>query len=351
MYAGDATELDHPEVVWNVCSEITDRLSNFMELYRAKDHVKLEGPDGDYIMETVRLLGILRAACVEIKRIREGPSASHYQWLKYLPENWRDMVKDIDRILHEYRHRDDEHPPRFRFAGLDSTGKDTAGTAQVDSGDQSSDDEEHKTEYSGKFRLDPAFQAVEDRIHALQYVKQNEEDLVVSDSVVLEVGDNVHLRLCTRRACATVEKIADKKKFLFVTYEGLPSSFDEFQPYKQVRGSVGAPQDFFPTALRPAISNDSLSPQLVRCAPSVTPGVVSIPPASCLLTSCLSRSMCFAVLASSGKPKSSRLQRERSTWSTSPSAARVSADGFVEILSYERLVLVQATSRSAPEVS
>lgn len=271
MFRGDAIEIDHCEVIWNVSSEILDRLKEDLVQYNANDRTEGGTRDDATIGETARLLGLLRSACVELKLVRELPHANKYKGLKYDSHTWQKLVNDIDLVLHDYRYRDDDKKPRFRFAVFDSAVEAAARSEIEDPGESS--DEEQKREFNGKFRLDDFFQNLNDLIEELPFLTRNDEDRVISDSLVLNVGDKVHIRLFDRLACATVDSKVEKKA-AFITYDGLPSCFDEFLPFEQVRGISSEPH-VVATALRPNICKSSGFPLEVSCAPLVTPGQVS----------------------------------------------------------------------------
>lgn len=285
MFTGDAEDMEHTEVLWNTGSELMNRVEDFLEKYRTKDHHNNDGLDPqnlehEKIAETVKVLRLLRCAFLGLARSLEDPQAPERKWLTYTPENWKTLVGDIGGTLHDYRYRDDQQVPRYRRPNLDTS---IAIAAESDDSDDSSDEDE-KQEYAGKWHLDSVHQTLESWMETLPYLQPNENDLVIYDSISLRVGDEIHIRLNKRRAQGTVKKVTNMTA-LRVTYDDLPSSFDEYQPRNQVHGRTDTFRGAVPSALRPSQGMQ----HIVRCVPSGDATKVSFQFCDSLCSTCTSR--------------------------------------------------------------
>ncbi|GAX27215.1 hypothetical protein FisN_13Lh229 [Fistulifera solaris] len=102
----DAPDLDHDDLLWNVCVELHFEVTNYSDKVRAKwiqDGTIEETPLS--IVNTVTTLRSLRNAArhVEIHFIQVDDKAH---------EDWKKMVIDIDNTLHNYRYRYFRRQPR-----------------------------------------------------------------------------------------------------------------------------------------------------------------------------------------------------------------------------------------------
>lgn len=264
MYAGDAKELEHSEVIWNTSHGLMARVDEYISDYRSVDRKSgIDQQREENIAETVILLRRLTSACLGIYRYLETQDGYYRTGINFSDEDWKKLVIDMGQTLHEYRNRDVEKMPRYRQPTLAKTEDETG----YDS------DDERKAQYSGKWRMNSAFQALKNSMDDLPVFRPDDEDLVVSDMVTLKAGDEVQVRLNNRLAHGIVEKVEHNKKGLFVRYEDLPDCFDEYHPREKVHGRTETIRYLVSTALRPALD---MSPnvQEVQCIPSCGPAEV-----------------------------------------------------------------------------
>ena len=261
MYAGDAKELEHTEVIWNTSHGLMARVDEYIRNYRASaatEDRNLQGEES--IAETVNLLRRLNAICLGIVRFLESSDGSKRTTIGYSDDDWMKLVMDISQTLHEYRYRDVSKPPRYRPPSL----------VTVDD-DCSEDGEAQKeVQYSGTWKLSSEMQVFKTAMDNLPAFKPEDEDLVISDTVVLKQGDEVHVRINHRMAHGIVEKVIQKKKGLFIRYDALPACFDEYHPRDKVQSRTETIRHLVSTALRPALD---MTPnvQEVQCIPSCGP--------------------------------------------------------------------------------
>jgi hypothetical protein len=279
MHAGDAKNTDHAEVLWNCGSGLKERVDEYLELYGAKDRSEEDPQTKDQsesleakgIAEAVKVLRLLRSTFLGVARTMEGTLTNHQNFGKYSANQWKDFVTNIGETLHDYFHRDDQNCPRFRRPNLDTT---IEGAQRASDDSEYSSDEDDKTEYKGKWNLDPAYERVESSLDKLPYLRPKDEDVMIFDSVSLKVGDKVHARLNNRLAQGTL-KATKNMTAVFLTYDDLPSCFDEFQPRTLVQGRTDTSRHAIQSALRPSLDAAEGVLPVVRCAPSDTTKVSS----------------------------------------------------------------------------
>ena len=274
MYAGDAKELEHTEVIWNTSHGLMARVDEYVRNYKASAGTQERNLQGEEaIAETVNLLRRLNAICLGIVRFLESNDASKRAAIGYSDDDWMKLVIDIGQTLHEYRYRDANKTPRYRPPTL----------AAVDDDCSHDGDDQKEVQYSGTWKLSSEMQAFKIAMDNLPAFKPEDEDLVISDTTLLKPGDEVHVRLNNRMAHGIVEKVSPNKKGLFIRYDALPACFDEYHPRDKVQSRTETIRHLVSTALRPALD---MTPnvQEVRCIPSCGPPEVSSGKRSCWST-------------------------------------------------------------------
>jgi cell fate (sporulation/competence/biofilm development) regulator YmcA (YheA/YmcA/DUF963 family) len=247
MLEGDAPEIEHDEVIWNCATELIDRVDKYVKHLRSEQ--REEGSSvPEEITKTVDALRLLRPVCHEIATQLNR----HLYGKKQLPKNstfrrksedadslweyWRRMVQDIDHTLHDFRFRDVTIPPKFRV----SRGKCFAGpSSEITSDSEDAANLDDVTDKGGKSKasqdLASRVKAVEATIQRLPQPQPFQKDLVISDSVQLQGGDDILVRLTDRVVEGCIIRIVDQMRAAFVTYEDLPACFDEFQPIDRIK--------------------------------------------------------------------------------------------------------------------
>lgn len=280
MHVGDAKELEHSEVVWNTCHELMGRVDDHVAKWReGKESGSANSLDLERVTKTVHALGLLRQACADIVRcFLEEFNAKNLP--SYTIDDWKSLLREIDKTLHEYRNRDAVKCPRFRGNLWESSvllvkKKETSKYADADSA--GSEDEEDFTTYGGKWRLRGIFHQIQSVLDQLPYINADDEDRIISDAITISPGDMVNIRILDRVAEGKVQTIEDEMQAALVSYEGLPSQFDEYQPAGSIHGRSEISKSAIPTALRPTQDCDGpKTTKIVRCVPSGTNNQVRI---------------------------------------------------------------------------
>ena len=102
-------------------------------------------------------------------------------------------------------------------------------------GDSSDDDSQkapkNRRQKSGKIITAASLDDLENGFQELPQLQPFQEDLVIPDDVILNMGDRIVVRLnkCCQ-ADGDILSISNRMKSYYVSYDDLPSCFDEFQP-------------------------------------------------------------------------------------------------------------------------
>jgi Cupin-like domain len=258
--------IEHEEIIWNCVQNLCEMVDEYVKDFRKQeDDPSTTSDRGASIEEYLLALRSLRPICMQLTRPNDefGSVSS----LRFAKGKWKDHIRRIDSTLFHHQHRNDEKPPRFRSFTLQG---------DVDS-DESSDEQEEKLEYRGKWTLVAKLENLLDAMKRLPSCNQHDEGLVISDAVSIELRSRVQVRLpeVNRYATGVVKSIREMEA-LFVSYNELPTEFDEFLPVSEVKASASsAVLSVASTALRPAIWGNQNSQQEVRCIPSSGPKKVS----------------------------------------------------------------------------
>jgi len=215
--------------------------------------------------EYILALRSLRPICMQLTRPYDEFGSS-VPPLRFAKGKWKDHIRKIDSTLFHYQHREVENPPRFRSSTLQGD------TESHESSDEQ-EEEEEKLEYRGKWCLDAKLENLLDAMKRLPSCDQHDEGLVISDGVSIELRSSVQVRLPEVNRYATgVVKCIREMEALFVSYNELPTEFDEFLPVSEVKASASsAVLSASSTVLRPAIWGNPNAQQEVRCIPSSGP--------------------------------------------------------------------------------
>lgn len=246
LFAVDAPEIDHHEVIWNGCEQLVDQVLNYLKEMKQKDNIN----PSQQIRDTVETLRILRHVCKEIANRLE----QHQLGTAPLPKksvlnedatspHWQNIVQDIDKTLHYYTYRNMEHPPRFKVRNVPLR------RTQNDSDDDSSvDDEEKNSNMSSPFDNDNStryhqldIEKVSTAIQRLPLLQPFQNEMVIADSCLLAVGDEIILKLDGRQISGAIRKVVDQMRAAFVKYDTLPSYYDEYQPIENMKSELDVP--------------------------------------------------------------------------------------------------------------
>jgi hypothetical protein len=271
LLEGDAPEISHDEVIWNCSTELIDRVDKYVGTIRA-DPALVKAVPPEEITRTVDAIRLLRPICREIAirlewhRLGKKLTKSNSKLIKNLGDSasqfWPRMVQDIDHTLHAFRYRDTKDPPRFRARG---------GRILVPSDDESSDDGAESiavgTETANTKANVNIVAALEEGVNRLLHLQPFQEDLVIPDSIKLEAGNDILVRFNDRQASGCIRKVEDQMKAVYVSYEDLPSCFDEFQPMERIQQRKEVPGSGEPSSSIGSedVGDASRTKQIVFC--------------------------------------------------------------------------------------
>jgi hypothetical protein len=209
----------------------------------------------DAVTKTVRTLQHLRLVCqevaIQLEKYRRNPKSSKSKNSEFLEKAnngeahyWPRMVQDLENTLHEFSHRHDKDPPKFKARRL---------TVPIHNNDDSSSDDDSVAPKKRKSRKTAAKTKQQEEITSdlghleksfqeLPQLQPFQEDLVIPDSVGLKVGDKIIVRLHNNRQVeGGILSISDQKRSFYVHYEDLPACFDEYQPIDDTKQHMDIP--------------------------------------------------------------------------------------------------------------
>eukprot|EP00934_Nitzschia_sp_Nitz4_P000592 Nitzschia sp. Nitz4//scaffold216_size36101//2156//4709//NITZ4_007773-RA/size36101-processed-gene-0.0-mRNA-1//1//CDS//3329542170//592//frame0 len=255
MRANDAPELEHSEIIWNASHEIMERVDTFVDAY----HASGGNLDANVIEEDALGLRCMRVVCMDIIHMFTEPDPDTHFVPSFTSKDWAYLVQEIEYSLHRFQYRASERPPRFRARSVTVAQQLHSRVFGVDDG---------KVEYSGKWSLNATYDALLRLLESLPEIHPEERDRVILDSVSLRVGDSVTVRLQHRLADGMIEQVNSPLKAVFVSYEDLPTIFDEYHPENQVKAGAERDPEFSQNQMRPHLLAANEQEQLVRCVPS-----------------------------------------------------------------------------------
>ena len=239
-FDGDATEIDHYDILWNACFE----LHSLVDAYTAEARREWQqsGKSLPAVEDTpahmVRAVDTLKA----LRNIGKEMSSRLYR--KGDEENgqwWNSMLEDIDTCLHRFRHRYTQNLPRQSRCRAHSMAKRSVRMNKELHTDITGAGEENPT--------DPLLL----RFRRAPKLLPEEECTTLSDSFRLEVGDRVIAKVHGKKLPGTISYIRNTMKAVFVKYDDYDDFYNEFVPVDKLRikvagesASVGA----CPTDLR-----------------------------------------------------------------------------------------------------
>ena len=287
---GDAPEIDHEEVLWNLTTEFIDRVDQIFD--KVQTRVKAGLDEGDIItgdvVDTVNTLRTLRhfmrevARREEIRKIVKGSGEDPDTTNKTDDHNFGTLVDDIDMVrviiflpnilyhhlltclliyfslvqcLHEFRYRNSKVIPSFKarrgkvlkniISGKSSGGRfiqRDMSKFQINGRPVVAFNTSLENNYTSLVNADVSK-------HYPNHVKDNVGESLIKE---LKPGDLISVKLEQKMVKAEVIEILPKVKAAYLSFEDYPSVYDEYQPCDLLR---------LPT--RAEIPTEDLKPGLV----------------------------------------------------------------------------------------
>jgi len=238
-------------------------------------HTKMGGTSADMaavdpsIEEYILTLRALRPFCMHLSRPTNETMGKLPLSPRFSMEGWMDHTREVDKTLFNYRHRTSANPPRFRYTTTNGHHRhhhllEGGGVGVAESDEDSLDEDAEKMEYRGRWSVDTKFESLWSALVNLPPCTPEEEGLIISDTIPIEPKDVIQVRLPEVYRCA--EGVIKKKmemEAVFVSYDDLPTEFDEFLPLSAIQGSASSSRSAI-------ILGKKSSNQAVRCIPSGT---------------------------------------------------------------------------------
>jgi hypothetical protein len=213
---GDALDLDHEDLLWNVCVELHSELTSYSDKVRAnwmQDGTIEETPPS--IVKTVTTLRSLRNAArhVEIHFIQVANKAH---------ADWKKMVVDIDNTLHNYRYRYFWKQPRISrkvCRHLKEQQREVAPTSSLP---------EAKAPLNCPLNL---------YCNQLKIAPEN-EGIVLPDSVALNPGDYVGIKDHGYYFKGVIKEVKRELKAAYVKFTDFNDYCSQYVPFEYLRSDV-----------------------------------------------------------------------------------------------------------------
>ena len=243
MMDGDAPELHQDEVLWNATRELIDTVDKASDEKRSVDEA---------LVKAVDALRALRNIAKEVTRklhVREtvkgpDPATSVISSSVHIDgdaEIWQSLVDDVDMCLHEFRYRFNKKIPSFKrrrsigkrilaLPALPFRGKSKPSQAELTQG-------KNEPVVAFECPTDRGFLALPKAPAPVSGLDREKVDEAVTSIVV---GDDMVVRIEGRKCPARVTEVMPNARVAWVTFEDLPSLYNDFVPYDLLRTpSVG----------------------------------------------------------------------------------------------------------------
>jgi hypothetical protein len=237
MLDQDAPEIDHGEVLWNSSVEIIKKIDAFFDESQAKRKKRQPLPELNAEMKRlVVTLQKLRHCCRELARryaiqsqMNKAPTVSTLRSREQDQHSWDRLVDDIDLCLHEFRYRmADDIPPfrprrtkeKNRISYLKTTARVKTGCHTPSSGIVAFD-----TDAESAFLLLP------------KVTLQKRPMACFKRAQRMRVGERVMVYVHGRKVNGTILEIQEEMQAAYLTYDGFPIFYDDFQPFERLRNS------------------------------------------------------------------------------------------------------------------
>jgi hypothetical protein len=212
----DALDLDHEDLLWNVCVELHFELTDYSDKVRAKwmqDGTVEETPPS--IVKTVTTLRSLRNAArhVEIHFIQTANKAH---------EDWKKMVIDIDNTLHNYRYLYFRKQPRVSRKVCRHTKEQHHEVAPTSALPQT------KAPLNCPLNL----------FCSQLKIAREKEGIVLPDSVILNPGDHVGIKDHGYYFKGVIKEVKHELKAAYVKFTDFSDYCSQYIPFEYLRSNA-----------------------------------------------------------------------------------------------------------------
>ncbi len=246
LFNGDAPEIEHRDVLWNVASALIKKVDEVVDLIQ--DRVLAYRNVTDVVSsdtrETVDTLLALRnfirevARRDEIKKAVKGPGDKSEEELKPELHDFDVLADDIDMSLHDYRYRESKEIPNLKARRKGKVLKNTLskGVRKNCVGrDLNKFMVDNKPVVVFNSSLENNYMSLRNADVEKHYPHANEHK--VGDALIrnLTIGDMLAVRLEQKCVKAEVLEVVPQMKAAYISFEDYPSVYDEYQPFDMLR--------------------------------------------------------------------------------------------------------------------
>jgi hypothetical protein len=242
LFKGDAPEIEHDLVVWNVAHELMNRVDKHVEQVHQM-HAKKDVPPPT-VVHAVETMRLLRHVCREIVvRLQQNRHPGNRRRIckesslfdtkdEDVLRSWPNVVRDIDQTIHEFEYRHVTPLPKFQARGERKPDSSVSSSENKDAKGILTKLQTWSVRNTKHVNHDTAL--FESSFEELPKVQPFEESGFVPDFVKLQVNDEVVIRFHGKRARGSILQIVEQMRAFCVSYEEFPSFYDEFRPETQV---------------------------------------------------------------------------------------------------------------------
>lgn len=243
MMDGDAPELDQDLVLWNSTRELIDIVDAATDEKRAVDEELIKAVDALRALRNIAKEVSRKLAVREIVKGKK-PSAQVISSSVNIDGDssmWQNLVDDVDMCLHEFRYRFNQKIPSFKPRR--SIGKKLLALPSLPFRGKYKPNKNELTQ--GRNEPVIAFECPTERgflalPKAPSEISPEDREKIndAIDSIV--VGDDIMVNIEGRKCPARVKEVMTNSRVARVTFEDLPSLYDDFVPCDVLRtSSVG----------------------------------------------------------------------------------------------------------------
>jgi hypothetical protein len=290
MLAGDAPEVVHDDVIWNATTEMMDRVDKYVTLVRGggdmatNNNSQVPNYDDNDIQKTIHTLQHLRLVCqevaIQLERNKRNPKTKkNNKFLEKANDGeahyWPRMVQDVDNTIHDFTHRHEKDPPKFKIRRLvvraNGDDDDSSSSSDDDDDNDNSVPKERKLQKTDTAKKKKNTKQRQDKVvitsdlgrlktsfQELPQLQPFQEDLVIADSCSVKVEDKILVRLANNhQAEGSILTISEQIRSFYVHYEDLPTYFDEYQPVDCTTQNMDIPGPCEPSSSSHDVTDES----------------------------------------------------------------------------------------------
>jgi len=246
---GDAPEIEHRDVLWNLASALIKKVDEVVDLVQDRVlayRVVTDVVTGD-TRETVETLLALRNFIREVARRDEvnkavkGPGDKSKEELKPELHDFGVLAADVDVCLHDYRYRESKEIPKLKSRkGKVLTNTLSKGVRKNCVGrDLNKFMIDNKPVVVFNSSLENNYMSLRNADVEKHYPLANKHKVGKALIGKLTIGDMLACRLEQKCVKAEVLEVVPQMKAAYISFEDYPSVYDEYQPFDLLRLPAG----------------------------------------------------------------------------------------------------------------